>query len=187
MELTDEQWNILRPLIPKPRLRADGRGRPWRDNRQVLNGILWSLRTGAQWHDMPDRYPSPATCHRRFQHWVRSGVLKRILRALAKDLRDRGKLDLTEGFIDGTFAGAKKGGAAWVPPSGAKVRRSWQWQTAMVFLSPLTWPALRPMKSSSSIPRSKPAFSRSRRSDSSATKPSTATRSGRILPKTASS
>src|SRR6266480_2229162 len=143
MELTDEQWNILRPLIPKPRLRADGRGRPWRDIR--------------------GRYPSPATCHRRFQHWVRSGVLKRILRALAKDLRDRGKLDLTEGFIDGTFAGAKKGGAAWVPPSGAKVRRSWQWQTAMVFLSPLTWPALRPMKSSSSSPRSKPAFSRSRR------------------------
>src|SRR5436309_602014 len=187
MELTDEQWNILRPLIPKPRLRADGRGRPWRDNRQVLNGVLWILRTGAQWHDPPDRYPSPATCHRRFQHWVRSGVLKRILRALAKDLRDRGKLDLTEGFIEGTFAGAKKGGAAWVPPSGAKVRRSWQWQTAMVFLSPLTWRALRPMKSSSSIHRSKSAFSRIRRSDATATKSSTAIRSARVSPKTASS
>jgi transposase len=179
MDLTDEQWDILRPLIPKPRRRADGRGRPWRDDREVLNGILWILRTGAQWHDMPDRYPSPATCHRRFQHWVRTGVLKRILRALAKDLRDRGKLDLSEGFIDGTFAGAKKGGSVWVPPSGARVRRSWQWQTAMVFLSPLTWPALRLMKSNSSAPRSRPASSRKPPSGSSATRPTTVMRSER--------
>lgn len=57
MDLTDEQWEVLEPLIPDPLRRTDGRGRPWRDSRDVLNGILWVLRTGAPWHDLPERYP----------------------------------------------------------------------------------------------------------------------------------
>ena len=154
MDLTDEQWNILEPLIPKPRVRADGRGRPWCDDRQVLNGILWVLRTGAHWRDVPERYPSPATCHRRHQEWSRTGVFNRILQALAEDLRSRGKLDLSECFIDGTFVVAKKGGFAWAPLNGAKVRRSWQWQTAMVFLSPSGLRVVSAMKRSSSSKRS---------------------------------
>jgi transposase len=65
MDLTDEQWAVLEPLIPKPRLRADGRGRPWRDPRNVLNGISWILKTGAPWADLPRRYPPPyQTCRR---------------------------------------------------------------------------------------------------------------------------
>ena len=107
MELKDEQWAVLEPLIPKPRRRADEQHR--RADREVLNGILWVLRSGAPWQDVPDRYPSPATCHRRFQQWVRSGVFGKILHALAQDLHDRGKLDLTECFIDATFVGAKRG------------------------------------------------------------------------------
>src|SRR5206468_10304353 len=83
MDLKDEQWTVLAPLIPRPKVRADGRGRPWRDDREVLNGILWVLRTGAPWHDVPDRYPSHATCHRRFQQWTRRGVFAKILQALA--------------------------------------------------------------------------------------------------------
>jgi transposase len=51
MDLTDEQWEILEPLIPKPPRRDDGRGRPWRDPRDVLNGILWIVRTGAPWKE----------------------------------------------------------------------------------------------------------------------------------------
>ena len=47
MDLTDEQWAVLEPLVPTPRVRADGRGRPWRDPRDVLNGMLWILKTGA--------------------------------------------------------------------------------------------------------------------------------------------
>src|SRR5918999_3845063 len=74
MDLTDEQWDVLKLIIPAPPRRPDGRGRPWRDPRAVLNGILWILRTGAQWKDLPERYPPYQTCHRRFQHWVRSGV-----------------------------------------------------------------------------------------------------------------
>ena len=94
------------------------------------------MRTGAQWKDMPERYPLYQTCYRRFQEWIRSGAFEENLRALVKDGRERGGLDLTECFIDGTFVIAKKGAKGWEKPSGAKVQRSWQWQTALVFLSP---------------------------------------------------
>jgi transposase len=105
---------------PDPPRRADGRGRPWRDPRDVLNGILWIMRTGAPWRDTPERYPPYQTCHRRFQRWTEDGVLDEILRALAEDLKDRGDLDLSECFVDGTFVGAKKGEDRWERPSGAK-------------------------------------------------------------------
>ena len=147
MDLTNEQWDILEPLIPKPVPRADGKGRPRRNDREILNGILWVLKTGARWQDLPQRYPPYQTCHRRFQEWVMSGVFKTILKTLAADMMERGKLDLREGFIDGTFVVAKKGGSEWERPSGAKVRRSWQWQTALVFLSPYTARVLHHMKS----------------------------------------
>src|SRR5271165_3361189 len=111
MDLTDEQWEAIRASFPGPeRMRTSAKGgRPWRDPRDVLNGILWVLRTGAPWADMPKRYPPYQTCHRRFQKWETEGVFDCILRALAEDLRDRGKLDLTEAYIDGTHAGAKRG------------------------------------------------------------------------------
>lgn len=146
-ELTDEQWQIIEPLLPRLPRRRDGRGRPWRSNREVLNGILWILRSGARWKDLPERFPPYQTCHRRFQSWVRSGVLSRVLEALAEDLRQRGEIDLSECFIDGTFVVAKKGGAPWVPPSGAKARNSWLWQTLLVFLSPSTLRVLRHTRS----------------------------------------
>jgi hypothetical protein len=75
----------------------------------VLNGILWVLRAGAPWADLPGRYPPYQTCHRRFQKWEREGVLDRILHALAKHLLEVGKVDLTEAYIDGSHAGAKRG------------------------------------------------------------------------------
>ena len=137
MELTNEQWEIVNAILPPDRMRADQRGRPWSDRRKVFNGILWILRTGAPWKDLPERYGKYQTVHRRFQNWVRSGVLERVLLAVAKDLRERGGLDLSECFVDGTFAPAKKGGAAWARPSAARGPSSWPLQTAMVFLSPL--------------------------------------------------
>ena len=152
MDLTDEQWQLLDPLIGELPRRADGRGRPWRNSREVLDGILWILRTGAQWANLPGRYPPYQTRHRRFQRWVRDGTLERVLDALARDLKDRGQLDLSECFIDSAFIVAKKGAAAWERPSGAKVRNSWQWrqgQTALVFLSPSVPPQLRLTRSPS--------------------------------------
>ena len=146
-ELTDEQWAVLAPLIPEPPRREDKRGRPWKDTREVINGVLWILRSGARWQDLPGRFPPYQTCHRRFQQWVRDGSLRRVLEALAEDLRTRGDLDLTECFIDGTFIVAKKGGTELVRLSGARARNSWWWQTLMVFLSPPTLRVLARTKS----------------------------------------
>jgi len=147
MDLTEEQWEILEPLIPTPPRREDGRGRPWRDPRDVLNGILWILRTGAPWKDLPERYPPYQTCHRRFQRWIEEGVLGGILEALALDLEERGEIDLSECCIDATFVVAKKGGLASERPSGARVRSSWRFRTALLFLSPCTHRVLRRARS----------------------------------------
>lgn len=150
MDLTDSQWNRLAPLLPTPRRRPDGRGRPWRDPRDVLNGILRIMRTGAPWHDLPARYPPYQTCHRRFQLWARNGTLAHVLRALARELAAAGGFDLTEAFIDATFAGAKKGATASALPGRARGPESWRSQTALVFLSPLLSQVQTPPKSPSS-------------------------------------
>ena len=86
MDLTDEQWLLGKTHIPELPKRADGRGRPRVNDREILNGILWIMRTGAPWKDMPGRYRSYQTCHRRFQEWVRAGVFESILETLATDL-----------------------------------------------------------------------------------------------------
>src|SRR5262245_13591047 len=108
MDLTDEQWDVLTSIFPVPPRHSDGRGRPWRDPRAILNGILTILRAGTPWQDLPPCYPPYQTWHRRFQYWVRSGIFERILQALATDLQEHGALDLSECFIDGTFVVAKK-------------------------------------------------------------------------------
>ena len=149
MDLTDKQWAIIKEHIPEDPVRKDGRGRPWSDQREVLEAILWVLRTGAPWRDLPERFPSHQTVHRRFQGWRKAGVIQRILRALARDLRDRGGLDLSECFIDASFSSAKKGAISSARPSGARESRSWRSRTAMVFLSPFARRALRQRRSGS--------------------------------------
>ena len=94
MDLTDEQWPMIEPLvIVRPRLRrrkVDRRERPRVASRPIMNAILWIMRTGAKWADLPGRYPSYQTCHHRFQQWSRDKSLERMLRALARDLKERG-------------------------------------------------------------------------------------------------
>ena len=75
-DLTDLQWAALNSLIPEPNCSKGRRGHLWKDRRAVLNGVLWVLRTGAPWAELPDLYPPYQTCHRRFQQWVRTGILK---------------------------------------------------------------------------------------------------------------
>jgi hypothetical protein len=108
--------------------------------------MLFILRTGAPWADLPERYPPCQTCHRRFQQWVRSGVMRGVLEAPAKDPRSRGGFDLEEAFIDGSFAPAKKGAPAWSKPSEEKEPKSWPLQIVMVFRSRFAQKALRHMK-----------------------------------------
>lgn len=141
MDTTNEQWALIAPILAIPP-RKEHRGRPRKDNRPILEGVLWILRTGAQWKDLPDRYPPYQTCHRRFQEWSKREVLAHILAALAQDMETRGRINLEECFIDGTFSSAKKGAYLWEKQSGARERRSWQSLTARVFRSPSTWPLL---------------------------------------------
>jgi transposase len=152
VDLTDEQWDAIKGCFPTKEQQPTGEkgGRPWRDPRDVVNGVLWILRTGAPWADLPRRYPPYQTCHRRFQTWVEDGALERMLRRLAEDLRDRGKLDLTEAFIDGSHAGAKRGALLLESLAAAKRPRSWQWQTALAFLSPSGLKVVSEMSKSSS-------------------------------------
>ena len=137
---------------------------------------MWVLRTGAQWADLPKRYPPYQTCHRRFQEWVNEGVLKSVLETLAQDLEERGELDLPECFIDGTFVAAKKGGQKLVRLSGARVARSWQYQTLVVLASPCTLRLLARTKSAWYMKLSQLDTFRVSPRNSSATKPMIATR-----------
>ena len=122
MELTNEQWSQIEPVISSLAPKKDGRGRPARHPREMLDGILWILRTGAPWKDMHQRYPPYQTCHRRFQQWVQQGVFKRIVHELAEDLYKRGGIDLHEAFIDETFVPAKKGPAVGKTKRGKDIK-----------------------------------------------------------------
>jgi transposase len=175
-ELTDEQWEIVEPVLRAAR-RADNRGRPWHDTRAVLNGVFWVLGTGAQWRELPEKYPPFQTCHRRFQQWIRSGKLEEALKLLARHLYERGKLNLEEAFVDATFASAKKRALPSVPPVAARAPRSSLSPLVTVFLSPYLSKALR-LPSASLWKRFLPeVFSTNSRPGSSATKPTTRTRS----------
>jgi transposase len=79
MDLTDDPWEVLHTSMPAPPRRPDGGDRPWRATKAVLHGIRWSLRTGAPWPDLPERYPPDPTGPRRLPHGVRSGGFARIL------------------------------------------------------------------------------------------------------------
>lgn len=74
-ELTDAGWAAIVPLLPASRRR----GGQWRDHRQVINGILWKLRTGAPWRDLPERYGPWQTCAERLYRWRRDGTWDRML------------------------------------------------------------------------------------------------------------
>lgn len=147
-ELTDKQWAIIEPFLPPPLIREDGKGRPRvHDDRSVMNGVLWVLRTGTCWMDLPDRFPSGSTCYRRFSLWVKTGALRLILEALAQHLEENKDIDLSECFIDGTFVVAKKGGTVLERPSGARVQSSWWLRTLQVYHSACTRLLLHLMRS----------------------------------------
>lgn len=138
MDLTDPQWNAIKNLFPAEEFDEPGEkgGRPWRKAREIVDGVLWILRTGAPWKDLPRRYPPYQTCHRRFMKWNKDGLLFKTLEKLAMDLLERGKVDLTEAYIDGSHVKAKKGVLLLTALEAVKRPRSWQWSTAMVYLSP---------------------------------------------------
>ena len=111
-ELSDEQWERLERLLPAQKPRT---GRPNLDHRQVINGILWVLRTGAPWRDLPERYGSWSTVASRFYRWREAGIWDRSWTQLQSAADEQDKIDWEIHLLDGTVvrahqhaAGAKK-------------------------------------------------------------------------------
>src|SRR5260221_1913974 len=111
--LTDAQWERLSPLLP--RKVTPGRGRPAKEHRRTVNGIRWLLATGAPWRDLPERYGPWSTVANRFYAWQKAGLWTRLLAALQQEAHERGELDWSLHFVDGSVirahqhaAGARK-------------------------------------------------------------------------------
>ena len=122
-ELSDAQWERLRPLLPPQQPRT---GRPNKDHRTVLDGILWILRTGSPWRSLPERYGSWKTVSSRFYRWQKAGIWDRVLAELQRQADGEGRLDWTLHFVDSTVvrahqhaAGAKGGTRPPKPSVGA--------------------------------------------------------------------
>ena len=152
VRVTDAQWARIGPLLPRPTPQPRG-GRPWIDTRSVFDGILWVLKTGARWRDLPEGYPSPSTCWRRLAHWDEQGIWLRIWRTFLAELDAAGRLAWDEAFIDASFFPAKKGARKSARPSGGRARSAWWWSTAKVFLWEFSSPRPRRRRSRSSTRR----------------------------------
>src|SRR5688500_3705632 len=100
-EITDEAWERIEPLLPE----GSTPGGRWKDHRTILNGILWRLRTGAPWRDMPERYGPWQTCYDRFVRWRRDGTWERLLAHLQTQADARAEL-VWEVSIDSTVTRA---------------------------------------------------------------------------------
>ena len=81
-ELTDTQWQRLQELLPG---KKGDPGRSAVDNRMFVNGVLWVLRSGARWSDLPERYGKYKSVHKRFTRWAAAGVWERVFAVLVKD------------------------------------------------------------------------------------------------------
>jgi transposase len=107
-ELTDEQWELIEPILPK---RTATTGRTPRDPRQMLNGILWILRTGAPWRDLPERFGPWQSVYDYYRNWRNYGIFDRVLRALQIRLNREGKIDWDLWCIDGSSVRASRAAA----------------------------------------------------------------------------
>ena len=113
--LTDREWNAIRVYLPAERPRKAGR--PWIPHRQVINGILWVLRTGCIWAEVPSEFGKAKTIYNRFWRWSREGLWNRIFGELIRYRNSTGKVNRTVWCIDSSVirahrvaAGARKGG-----------------------------------------------------------------------------
>jgi transposase len=112
-DLTNAQWEQLQPLLPPQKPQT---GRPAVDHRRILNGMLWILRTGTPWHDVPERYGPWRTVASCFYRWRNAGVLRRLFDPLKPQADATGQLDWDVHCVDSTIvrahqhaAGAKQG------------------------------------------------------------------------------
>jgi transposase/quinol monooxygenase YgiN len=103
--LSETQWERIRPLLPA----SERTGRPRADDRRTLEGILYVLRTGCRWHDLPAAYGSAVTCWRRFTQWEADGTWEQVWHELLGTLDTQGKLAWAQAFLDSRFVPTKRG------------------------------------------------------------------------------
>ena len=114
-EISDFEWSIIEPLLP-----TDTRGVERVDDRRVLNGIFWRLRTGSPWADIPERYGPATTCYNRFVRWRKKGVWDRIFEAVS--IVYDGSIQMIDSSsirVHQHGGNAKKGGRR--PPAGTSL------------------------------------------------------------------
>jgi transposase len=119
-DLTDAQWDRLRPLLPPQKPPT---GRPANDHRAVLDGILWVLRTGCPWRCLPKRYGSWKTVSSRFYRWQKAGVWDHVLAELQRQADADGRLDWSLHFVDSTVVRAHQHAAG--AKGGTRTPRRW--------------------------------------------------------------
>lgn len=127
--LMDRLWERVRPLLPPQAPQPRG-GRPWADDRACFEGIVYLLRNGLRWRQMPACYPSGVTCWRRHKQWTEAGVWHRAWKLVLRELDEAGRLDTSELVVDGTFVEAKKGGPGSARAGAGRARRSSSSRTA---------------------------------------------------------
>ena len=111
--LTDAQWERIAPLLPG---KKGDPGRSGEDNRRSLEGILWTVRSGAPWRDLPEYFGKWSTVWKRFRRWALSGVFERVFKALSDEP------DLEYALIDGTIVKVHRHGSG--AKGGLKIRPS---------------------------------------------------------------
>jgi transposase len=102
-ELRDRQWQQLEPLLPPQKPTT---GRPAKDHRRIINGILWVLRTGAPWRDLPERYGPWCTVASCFYRWRKEGLWDRLLMAVQQRANIKGELNWAVHYVDSTMVRA---------------------------------------------------------------------------------
>jgi transposase len=112
-EMSNQQWEQIKPLLPPQKPHT---GCPAKDHRMIINGILWILRTGAPWRDLPERYGPWPTVSGRFYHWRKTGLWQQVFALLQKEADAEGKLNWELHLVDGSVirahqhaAGTKRG------------------------------------------------------------------------------
>jgi transposase len=113
----DELWEVVQPLLPRPKRRRSRRGRPRLGDRAAFTGILFVLKTGIPWEYLPPEMGcgSGMTCWRRLRDWHKAGVFRRLHRLLLSELRKGGDIDFSRGLVDSASVRAVHGGKKPVP------------------------------------------------------------------------
>jgi transposase len=134
--LTDEQWELVEPLIPRSTAKT---GRPANDRRLMLDGVFWILGTGAPWRDLPEHFGPFQSVHRYFSTWQKAGVFTAILQALQIKLDKEGLIDWELWSVDGSIARAARcaaGAEKKVSTSTPTSRLTTRWAAAEADLEP---------------------------------------------------